>query len=362
MLFLLSLLVAVVAVCWFFLSTYSEQILSLLEPQGSGDARRKAFPPGKHLHPTPVLGPPEKDAPELDWDSRLHKLPSGRSIWWQRIWPKSRKPTAVVVFIHGFADHADFALYNAARAFVEYTGCAALLVDMPGHGRSDGLHGWVPDWPSHLNALDHWCGAVCTAEQGRYGGGKLPLFLFGSSMGGAVAISLALRQPHRFAGLILVAPMVRVADHVRPPPAVETILKVVSRVPILGDIPLHKGKDLAELNYAEDALWRLDEDRRMNSLHYWKPTRLRTAVSLLAATDSIFKQMTALRTPLLVLHGEKDRTTSPELSEELVQKARSTDKTFKLVPGAAHGLHYGESPAKMKEVYLTMFDWLRGRT
>lgn len=361
MLWQCSLLVVLLAVAWFFLSQYSEQIVEYFEVRGSGEARRQAFPPGKHEHPTPVMGPPEQDVLQLSWDSFLHSLPNGKKIWWQKIWPKDRAPKAVVAFIHGFADHADFSLYNAARAFAEHTGCVALLVDMPGHGRSDGLHGLVPDWPAHLNALDHWCSSVCIAEQRKYGGSKLPLFLFGSSMGGAVAIGLALRQPNRFAGIMLIAPMVKLAAQMRPSPALETVLKVLSRVPILADIPLHKGKDLAALNYAEDALWRLDEDKRMNALHYWKPTRLRTAASILTATDSITKQMEALRTPMLVLHGTNDRTTAPELSEELVKKARATDKTFKMVEGAAHGLHYGESPARMKEVYRTMFDWLRSR-
>merc|ERR1711879_10357 len=100
--------------------------------------------------------------------------------------------------------------------------------------------------------------------------------------------------------------MVRVADHVRPSPSMEMVLKVLSRVPILGDIPLFTGKDLAELNYAEDSLWRLDEDRRLNALHYWKPTRLRTAASILAATDGIAAEMSALQVPMLVLHGEND--------------------------------------------------------
>lgn len=232
---------------------------------------------------------------------------------------------------------------------------------MPGHGRSDGLHALVPDWSQHLEALGHWCDYVCSLLRGQVGGAPLPLFLFGSSMGGAVAMGLALRRPESFSGLMLVAPMLRVAPQLRPHPAVEMALKVLANIPIVQDLPLFKGKDVTLLNYAEGAAWRLDEDLRLNALRYWGWYRLRTARTVLAVADEITQQMEYLRPALLVLHGEADPTTAPEFSQEVVHRAAATDKTFELLPGATHGLHYGESPATMTQVYRIMFDWLDGR-
>lgn len=42
---------------------------------------------------------------------------------------------------------------------------------------------------------------------------KLPSFLFGQSMGGAVALKVHLKQPDAWNGAILVAPMCKVLYH-----------------------------------------------------------------------------------------------------------------------------------------------------
>jgi hypothetical protein len=205
--------VLALALAWALLYRRSEAIVTqLFEAHCSADARRSRYPPGRHDKPTRAIDPPEI-LRNIDEAWAYHTLPDGRRLFWLRLLPEG-KPRAVVAFFHGFEDHASFSLYNTARAFVEHTGCVALLLDQPGHGRSDGLHALVPDWMRHLRAIEHWCDAVATPErQARAGDGEgeatpLPLFAFGSSMGGAIAISLAVRRPAFFDGLMLIAPMV----------------------------------------------------------------------------------------------------------------------------------------------------------
>lgn len=352
------------ALAFLVLGRFSEAIVTyLFESHSSATTRRSCYPPGQHDRPTPAIDPPEERR-EIAEAWAYHKLPDGRRLWWLRLLPAGR-PRAVVLFLHGFEDHSSFSLYNTAKAFAEHTGCVALLVDQPGHGRSDGLHALVTCWEAHMRAVEDWCDAVCVPERLAHATAgadgerlPLPLFAFGSSMGGALAISLAMRRPTFFDGLMLIAPMVRLSPRLRPPAHVYAVLQVLSRVPVLCDLALIPRSDRTRLNYAVAAAWRLEEHLFRNGLAYMGKTRLRTARALLAATDHISAHMERLRTPFIVLHGTHDQTTAPEMSKELVRRATSTDRACELVEGATHGLHYGEEPEVMLRVHWRLFMWL----
>lgn len=353
--------VAALVVVFLLLEYLSEVILErFIEPYNSADARRARHPPGSHPHPTPPLETTDFVRRAAVVEGRTFAVVRGKKIFWQRLAPAQAPPTCIVVFFHGFEDHSDFALYNTACLFVERMAVIALLVDLPGHGRSDGLHGLVRDWRDLEGTVRDWLDI--TLEQERFHiGFALPLFAFGSSMGGAIAVSAALDRPQRFQGLLLVAPMLRIGRQYRPPWIVEALLKVMALVPIVGYLPLVPRRDRTAANYAAAAKWRLDEHRALNKLAYGGRTRLRTARALLFATDLLAESMHMLTTPFLVMHGTLDTATSPETSRELVQRAAVQDKELHLVDGAVHGLHYGEVEAVMAKVHLHMLRWLHSR-
>jgi pimeloyl-ACP methyl ester carboxylesterase len=58
----------------------------------------------------------------------------------------------------------------------------------------------------------------------------LPCFLFGESMGGAVALRAHLKEPAMWDGAVLVAPMCKIADSMYPPWIVVQILLTLARV------------------------------------------------------------------------------------------------------------------------------------
>lgn len=342
----------------------SDRFLTTCSPQSSyvsADARRAAFPTSvPYPVPTRPLDnrPPFSLGPESDG---FFALPDGMRLWWRSISPV-RAPAGVMCFFHGYGDHSSFAMIQLAREYVSELGFVALLVDMPNHGRSDGVHVLVRDWAALLDAMELWCDAVCEpARVAQPGKPKLPFFGYGQSMGGAVLIDLAMRKPDRFAGLVLLAPMVKIAPEVRPHPLVESALRhVVCRIPLLRDMALVPNDGFFEAIFAPEAGWRLREHAQ-NVLNYKGPTRLRTGLTLIDAADGIAARLEALVTPFLVLHGAADVTTSPELSEELHRRAGAADKTLVLVEGARHGLDFGETPAVHERVFGATFNWIRKR-
>jgi len=66
--------------------------------------------------------------------------------------------------------------------------------------------------------------------------------------------------------------------------------------------------------------------------------------------------------PFLVLHGDEDRVTDPDISRELFQTSKSCDKEFKLYPGMWHGLTAGEPDDNIELVYNDIIHWLNKRS
>ncbi|MGD0231016.1 MAG: alpha/beta hydrolase [Syntrophorhabdales bacterium] len=111
-----------------------------------------------------------------------------------------------ILFIHG-AGGSSASWYFQKRLEGR---CEVILVDLPGHGRSKG---------EAFRTIDGYVGSVAEAieENGLEG-----CYLAGHSMGGAIAMSLALASPGLSRGLILIATGARLKVF---PPILEGILQ-----------------------------------------------------------------------------------------------------------------------------------------
>jgi fermentation-respiration switch protein FrsA (DUF1100 family) len=107
----------------------------------------------------------------------------------------------VVLYLHGNSGNLS-QRGMSVLCWQEMLGAAVLIVDYPGYGRSSG-------WPSEA-------GCYATADAGYewlVETRKVPaeqIIVYGGSLGGAVAVELATRRPHR--ALVLVATFTSVRD------------------------------------------------------------------------------------------------------------------------------------------------------
>jgi pimeloyl-ACP methyl ester carboxylesterase len=102
----------------------------------------------------------------------------------------------VVVFLPGFASDMGGTKAVFLRDACAASGQAMLRLDYAGHGKSGGrfIDGCIGDWTADAG---HIIAAAC---------GEADLVLVGSSMGGWIALLLALRFGARVQGMVLVAP------------------------------------------------------------------------------------------------------------------------------------------------------------
>ncbi|KAL3523761.1 hypothetical protein ACH5RR_016595 [Cinchona calisaya] len=266
--------------------------------------------------------------------------------------PTHSEPKALIFLCHGYAMECSISMRDAGVRLAK-AGFAVHGMDYEGHGKSSGLAGYIPSFDDLVNdCSDHFI-SICERKENR----KKMRILMGESMGGAVVLLLHRKKPEYWDGAVLVAPMCKIADDMKPHPLVTTVLtKLCNIIPTWKIIPT---KDVI------DAAFRLPEIReeiRANPYCYKGRPRLKTGFHLLTVSMDLEKRLEEVSLPFLVIHGGDDKVTDPSVSKLLVEKASSTDKTFHLYPGMWHSLTYGESPENISIVFSDVINWLDERT
>ncbi|KAF3976828.1 hypothetical protein ACB098_08G015100 [Castanea mollissima] len=284
-----------------------------------------------------------------EWYERNSK---GLQIFCKSWMPESGVPIkGVLCFCHGYGDTCTFFFEGIAKR-IAASGYGIYALDHPGFGLSDGLHGYIPSFDQLVdNVIENY-----TKIKGRPELRGLPHFLLGQSMGGAVALKVHLKEPLGWDGVILVAPMCKIAEEVKPPSPVLKVLTLMSNV--LPKAKLFPQKDLAELAFRD---FRKRKMAVYNVICYKDQTRLKTAVELLKVTSEIEKQVEKVSSPLLILHGAADKVTDPLVSQFLYEKASTKDKTLKLYDDGYHCILEGEPDDRIFTVLNDIVSWLDSR-
>lgn len=116
-------------------------------------------------------------------------------------WEPDAKSKAVVVLLHGLGEH--IARYSVVAEVLVKAGFAVMGFDLRGHGRSGGRRGHTPSYEALLDDIDILLSRVADRYPRR------PVFLYGHSLGGALAINYVLRRSPRIQGVIATAPWLR---------------------------------------------------------------------------------------------------------------------------------------------------------
>ena len=255
-------------------------------------------------------------------------------------WGARPKPKGILLFAHGMLEHAgryaDWGDEMARR------GWTVFAVDHAGHGQSDGEKIWM----DHFSDLvDDFCEVT---ERVSDVFPKTPLFLVGLSMGGGIAIQTAhrLRQTNRLAGLVLLAPALRVHPRLFPwlRPLAILIDRIAPRWRLVkgGTNGLSRNKAMIDDFRADPYVFH----GRM-PVHYGVENIRALKVNRACAAD--------LSLPILALQGSGDLITDPAGPPEFIQNSPSTDKTLRIYPHLCHELLH--EPEKM-EVIGDLDKWL----
>lgn len=283
---------------------------------------------------------------EYVWNSRGMKLFSCRWL------PVNQSPKALILMCHGYAMECSITMNSTARRLAK-AGFAVYGIDYEGHGKSEGVPGLVTNFDYVIDDCILHFTTIC--EQGE--NKNKMRFLMGESMGGAVALHLHRKKPDYFDGAILVAPMCKISDEMKPNAVMVGILSALSKV-----VPTWKIVASPDIIDAAFKVPEVREEVRANRFCYKGKPRLRTAFELLRASNRIETSLHEVSLPFLVLHGEDDKVTDKAVSKQLYELAASSDKTLKLYPHMWHGLLYGEPPENLQIVFSDIITWLEQKS
>ncbi|KAJ8015921.1 hypothetical protein DPEC_G00001720 [Dallia pectoralis] len=241
-----------------------------------------------------------------------------------RYWEPDAPPRALVFVAHGAGEHSG--PYDEIGQTLKEQSIFVFAHDHVGHGQSEGDRMNIKDFQVYVrDSLQH-----VDLMKGRHP--DLPIFIIGHSMGGAISILAACERPNDFAGVVLIAPMVRMNPESATPFKVFLARLANQIAPGLSMGPI-KSKWISRDQKQVEAY---DADK----LNYHDGMRVSFATQLLGASERVERQLPAITWPFLVLHGDADKLCDIAGSQMMFDQAPSKDKKLKVYDGAYHALHH----------------------
>ena len=252
-------------------------------------------------------------------------------------WQPEAEIRAAVCLIHGLGEHSSRYAYVAER--LGQGGFALIGADLRGHGKSAGARGHIASPTVYLDHIDR-----LLKEAGRQFPG-LPLFLYGHSLGGILALFYTLMRQPELAGAVITSPGLR--------PALEAQKFKIFLAKTMGaltpTVRLPTGLDADKISRDPEIVSRYKSDPLVHD-----QASFAMAKYTLEMIPWIYEHASELELPLLVMHGTADEIAYARGSEELAAKI-GPNCTLKLWDGLYHETH--NEPEK-EQVWDFMTTWL----
>lgn len=232
---------------------------------------------------------------------------AGRTIMIEgyKVYYESTGDGLPVVFIHGACE--DHSIWNQQVKHFSRL-CKTVVLDLPGHGKSDPLREASID--SYSRLLSSFLEAV----------GIEKAVIVGHSMGGAIALKFCLKQPAKVLALILVDTGAKLGVH---PVFMEAIRK--DHVRALKQFVSKYGVSKST-----------SEQTLKTILNLMCNTSGQTAIADFEACDSfdVRDQISDIRVPTLIIVGEDDSMTPLKWSEFMKEKIKGSK--IRIIPESSH--------------------------
>lgn len=250
------------------------------------------------------------------------------------------RPRAEVVLVHGMGEHSARYFHVAEQLAAE--GFRLCALDLRGHGRSEGRRGYLRNYD--LMTSDVQQAWRHFAEAG------LPMFLYGHSLGGQIALNFVLRHQPPLAGAVIASPWLRLAFE---PPRWKLMLAHLARCIYPG---FTQGTGMRSERLSRDSEF-LAAMRDLDLVHHRMSAGMFFAIK--EAARCAGAGAAEITCPILLLHGAEDPITSAQATEEFFGRIASPDKSLRLYPGRLHETH---NDIGRDEVIGDVVRWLVQRT
>jgi len=239
-------------------------------------------------------------------------------LFWQRYTPKDARATVLV--LHGGGDHCG--RYPALTDALVRAGLQVALVDLRGHGQSDGRRFHVDSFQDNVADLDAF-----VAKLSQDGVARDRLLVLGHSHGALVAGTWGLSRGRHVAGFVFSSPFFKLA---LPPPLLKLVAaKTVGR--LLPFMAVPTGFEPEDLTTDEEMQRWTERDPL-----YGRKTTPGWFEAATGAQRELLRRAPDFQSPLLVLAAGEDHLADPAAARAFVEAAGSRDKRIVVYEGFRH--------------------------
>lgn len=239
-----------------------------------------------------------------------------------------------VLLVHGLAEHAG--RYEHVAQALNAAGYRVTIVELRGHGESDGRRGHTQAWHRYVEDVQ---AAAATIQR--------PFALVAHSMGGLVTLD-ALREPMvpQVLGVALSNPLLEPSN-----PLSSRRVKVMRQLArVLPWLPVRTDLDTALLSRDRDVVLAYEADPAV-----YPSVSLRWGSEMLAATERVVSDPPQLEVPLRLMLGSADGICSPTAGAKVADRWPGTRKEKVVYDGFYHEL-FNEPERDL--VLDGLVDWL----
>jgi pimeloyl-ACP methyl ester carboxylesterase len=206
-----------------------------------------------------------------------------------------RGDSPALMFLPGYASDMEGSKAVALDGFAERNGLTMLRFDYSGTGSSEGSFedGTIDRWLDEgLHMLDNLAGG--------------PVILIGSSMGGWIALHLALRRPERVQALVGIA----------------------------------AAPDFTDWGFTDEQKAQLERKGRLEEPNPYGPEPFVTTLGFWQSGQQqlLLEKPIAIDCPVRLVHGENDQDVPLPVAYRVFQQLRSADVQLTIVKGGGHRL------------------------
>ncbi|KAI9296160.1 alpha/beta-hydrolase [Neoconidiobolus thromboides FSU 785] len=271
-------------------------------------------------------------------------------------------PKAEIIMLHGIAAYGGY-LAKLVPNYC-YEGYRVHILDLPSHGRSDGIHVDLTEMQPLLDALE----TVITRVK-EYNS-RCPIFLLGYSLGGLIGIRYCINNPHSVSGLSLVSPCVKLNSSLVNNSALINFGKLVAKLTPRLTIPSSDNDDdeEEELELELNEASKLTADNRISNstfydedyvkrdpLMFQQSCRIGTMIMILNETKKLVGDLPRLQTPFFVQQGGNDQVLDYRGANMIYDLSGTIDKLTRIYPHLEHNMFNSNT------VLVDSIDWLNSQ-
>jgi len=260
---------------------------------------------------------------------------------------KGGQPESVVCLIHGIGEHAG--RYDRIGEAFKESGIALVGMDLRGHGLSSGKRGHTSPRKSILRDIDGLI-EYCLREYP-----DIPLFLYGHSMGGNIALDYRRRGKYRTApkGYVITSPWIILQR------------KIPRYLYLFSDMMAKVKPDfLMNSEIKDEVLGNKDVIGKQANQHLRHgKISVKTALEGIQIGEALLNNRLEVigegpLAPFLLMQGDADKICDPEGSRIIARQEKDLC-TYIEWEGLYHEIHNGSPASDGMEVIRSMIDWIQ---